>query len=217
MTTPWLSIWTKPRATISKIVAENPNCGLWWLASIYGVCALLNLFQSMALGREFGVGIILILAVVLAPFYGYVSFAIWSWFVFWTGKWFKGKGTFKTVRASYAWSCVPIVVNIPLWGLMAILFGHQLFANTAEASMPPMGLMYAVFAILVVKVIMAIWSLVIFLNTLAEVQGYSMTRSIFNVIVAALILFVLFAIAWSAFIYAIGGAMASGSFLFKPF
>src|SRR5438105_4239723 len=124
---PWLTIWTKPRATIARIVGQNPNQSLWWLAAIYGFCSLLSLFQSMTLGSAMGTIGILILAVIIAPFYGYISFSIWSWFVLWTGKWFKGQGTFKTVRASYAWSCVPIIVSIPLWLLMVILFGHQLF------------------------------------------------------------------------------------------
>lgn len=214
---PWLTIWTKPRATIASVVSENPNRSLWWLASIYGICSLLNLFQSMALGKEFGLGLILILSVILAPFYGYISFAIWSWFVLWTGRWFKGKGTFQTVRASYAWSCVPILVNIPLWAMVVVLFGRPLFAGMLEAQTLPMAWMYTLFAILIIKVIVAIWSLVIFLNALAQVQNYSITRAILNVIVAGLILGIVFFILWSALFYALGGVATSALLFLKPF
>ncbi len=214
---PWVTIWTEPKVTIARIVAENPNRSLWWLAAIYGFCSLLNLFQSMALGSAMGIIGILILAVVLAPFYGYISFSIWSWFVFLTGKWFKGRGTFKAVRASYAWSCVPIILNIPLWLLMVILFGHQLFTNFPDAHLLPSTQIFILFAILIAKVIVAIWSLVIFINALSEVQNYSVIRAILNIVIAGVILGIIVFVLWSLLLYALGGVAMSPFLFWKPF
>lgn len=214
---PWLTIWTRPKATIARIVAENPNRSLWILAWIYGFCSMLNMFQSMALGHAMGTAAILILTLIIAPLYGYISFCIWSFFVFWVGKWFKGLGNFKTVRAAYAWSCVPILFNIPLWLLMVILFGHQLFLNFPEAHLLPQPQVFFLFIILIAKVVLAIWSLVIFLNALAEVQKYSVLRAILNVVVAGLILAVILYVLWSLLIYAVGGVATSAFLFWKPF
>ena len=212
---PWLSIWIRPRATIRSIVAQNPNRGLWVLAAIYGFCSLMNMFQSMVVGEGLGIGAILLLAVVLSPLWGWISFSVWSGFVSWVGKWFKGQGSFKTVRAAYAWSCVPILVNIPLWLLMVALFGHQLFLNYPEAHLLPNGLVTLLFVILIVKVILAIWSLVIYLNALAEVQNFSVIRAILNVIVAGLILSVVLFALWSLLVYWVGtGQPANTASLF---
>ncbi len=214
---PWLSIWTHPRATIAQIVAENPNRSLWWLAAIYGFCSLMNMFQSMALGTALGTVGILILAIILSPFWGWINFTIWSWFVTWTGKWLKGQGHFRSIRCAYAWSCVPILLNIPLWLLMVVLFGHQLFLNFPNAHLLPNSQLMLLFAILVVKVVVAIWSLVIYLNALAEVQKYSILRAILNVVIAGVILGAVLFVIWSLLVYALGG-IASASFLFwKPF
>lgn len=210
---PWLSIWTQPRATIARIVSENPNRSLWLLAAIYGFCALMNLFQSMALGNAMGTLGLLILAIIIAPFYGYVSFSIWSWFVSWVGKWFKGHGSFQTVRAAYAWSCVPIILNIPLWLLMVISFGHQLFMNFPDAHLLPSSQVLLLFIILIAKVVLAIWSLVIYLNALAEVQKYSVLRAILNVVVAGIILAVIMFVIWSLLFYAVGSV---ASVLWNP-
>jgi hypothetical protein len=208
----WLSIWTKPRATIAKIVASNPDRGLWWLAAIYGFCSLMNMFQSMMLGNAMGVAGILILGVILAPFWGWLTFTVWSGFVLWVGKWFKGSGSFKAVRASYAWSCVPIVVNVPLWLLMVALFGRQLFLNFPDAHLLPTGLVTLMFVILTVKVVLAVWSLVIYLNALAEVQGFSVIRAILNVVVAGLVLTVVLFVLWWLLSF-VGGATAPAAFL----
>jgi hypothetical protein len=214
---PWVSIWTKPRATISKIVAENPDRSLWLLAAIYGFCSLMNMFQTVALGSALGIFAVIVLALILSPLYGYVSFSIWSWFVFQVGKWFKGQGTFKEVRSAYAWSCVPILVNIPLWLLMVFLFGHQLFLNFPDAHLLSTVQVFVLFIILIAKVVLSIWSLVIYLNTLSEVQSFSVLRAILNVVVSGLILSIIFFVLWSLLIYAVGGVAASPFMLWKPF
>lgn len=213
---PWLSIWMSPRETIARVVSENPNRSIWWLAFIYGFSSLLNLFQSMTLGKGMGVWGILILAVILAAIYGYVSFSIWSWVVTWTGKLFKGQGTYKTIRASYAWSCVPLILNIPLWLLMVALFGHQLFLNLPDAYLLSGWKVFVLFVVLIAKVILAIWSLVIYINALAEVQKYSVVRSILNMLVAGIVLGIIFFVLWSLLAFAAGG-MAVGPTLYKPF
>lgn len=214
---PWLTIWTQPRSTISRIVAHNPNQCLWWLAAIYGFCSLMNLFQSMALGSAMGPVAIVIWAVVLAPFWGWLNFSIWSVFVSWVGKWFKGEGSFTTVRSAYAWSCVPIVLNVPLWLLMVVLFGQQLFLNFPDAHLLPNYQMTFLFLILIIKVVLAVWSLVIYLNALAEVQKFSILKAILNVVLAGVIFAVIMFVVWSLLIYALGSVPASACILLNPF
>lgn len=202
---PWLAIWTQPRATIREIIADNPNRSLWILASIYGFCSLMNLFQSLMLGVRMSTGALFLLAVVLSPIWGYINFTVWSWFVTWTGKWFKGEGRFITIRSAYAWSCVPITLNIPLWLLMVITFGHQLFVNFSGQALSHSKVTF-LFFILISKVVLAMWSLVIYLNALAEVQKFTMIRAILNVVVAALILIAISWIVW-VIVFALGGTI----------
>ncbi len=213
---PWLTIWTQPKATIMQIVAHNPNQGLWWLASIYGFCSLMNLFQSMYMGMQFGIGAILIFAIILAPIWGYISFSVWSAFVTWTGKWLKGQGHFKAVRAAYAWSCVPLFVNIPLWILMVILLGQQLFMNNLPSETPG-ARVTAMFLILVAKVVLAIWSLVIYLNALASVQHFSVLKAIGNVILAGVVVSILSFVVWQVMGYVMDGQTVASLFLMNFF
>jgi hypothetical protein len=206
---PWFTIWTQPKATMTRIVAENPNRSLWLLAAIWGFCSLLNTFQSAAFGNSMGTIGIFILAVLLSPFWGYLNFTVWSWFVAIVGKWFKGQGSFAAIRSAYAWSCVPIVLNIPLWLLMVMLFGHQLFLNFPDSHLLPNSQVTLLFVILVIKVVLAIWSLVIYLNGLAEVQHFSVLRAIGNVVVAGILLGVVLFVLWNLLAYAMGGVPAA--------
>lgn len=213
MQNPWLTIWTEPRATIARVVAENPNRSIWPLAWVYGFCSLMNLSQSIELGAVMGTAGILILNALLAPFWGYVSFSIWSAVVAFVGKWLKGQGSFQTVRAAYAWSYVPVVLNIPLWLLMVILFGHQLFLDLPNAQVLPYAEVMVLFGILIAKVILAVWSLVIYINALSEVQKFSVLRAIINLVLAGLILMILFSLVWTGLIY-LAGSTKTTAFLF---
>ena len=192
---PWISIWTRPKETIRNIVMANPNRSLWLLAAIYGFSSLLNIFQSAGLGANLGVMPIVLFAVILSPIWGYAMFALWSWIVLVTGKIFRGRGEYQTVRAAYSWSCVPLVFNVAFWFILIALFGRDLFFAIGEDRLTQLEVT-TLFVILIAKVVLAIWSLVIYLNTLAEVQHFSVLRSIGNVILAGIVLCLGFTLLW---------------------
>jgi hypothetical protein len=185
---PWLEIWIRPRATIRRIVQENPSRSLWLLSAIYGFGSLLNNAQTLALGQKFTPLAIFLFAAILSPLWGYVFLSIWSAVVYWVGKCFKGSGTFQTVRTAYVWSCVPFIVNVISWIALTFLFGAHLFMLNSGNRELSENLVFFLFVILIVRLCMAIWSLVIYLNALAEVQNYSVLKAIFNVIVASIIM-----------------------------
>lgn len=185
---PWKSIWLHPRATIRGILAENPRKSLWLLAWIYGFTSLLNGFQSFPLAIRTGFIPVFILAVVLAPFWGYLFFAIWSWVVIFVGKLLKGRATFETARAAYAWSCVPLLANSVLWILLSVFFNQLLFFGSQTNQVLSDPAVTVLFIILIGKLVFSIWSLVLYLQTLAEVQQFSILRSIGNVILASILI-----------------------------
>lgn len=193
---PWLAILTQPRATISAVTAENPKRGLWALAWIYGFLSLLNCFQSLSLGATMSLFPILLLAFVFAPIWGMVVFGIWSWVVYWICKLLGGEGTFSYVRAAYAWSCVPLILSIFLWIFLLFVFGTSLFQNFPESDPMKNGHIVILFGVLVAKVIVAIWSLLIFINALAEVQRFSIARSILSIVLSWVAIGIVIGLIW---------------------
>lgn len=192
---PWATIWVHPRATIRRIVNENPNQSIWLLAWIYGFSALLGSFQSFSLGSSLGIIAIFIIALVLAPLWGYIVFTVWSWVVLWTGKWLKGTGSFQEVRAAYAWSNVPIIVSDVIWIIMLVMFGARIFVTQADNTPAiPQGFAIGLLGLLFIKVVFSIWSLVIYLIALSEVHRFSVMRAIGNVIISAIIVGIVMAV-----------------------
>lgn len=193
---PWRSMWIKPRETIRDVAEETPNKALWLLAWIYGFGSLLGSFQSLNVAPAVGMGLALLIAIVLAPFWGMLIFAVWSWIILWVGKLLKGAGTFKTIRAAYAWSCVPLIVNVPLWLILVAFYSQLLFFGTEDQAMLSGPALTVLFLILTGKLVFAIWALVIYLQALAEVQQFSVLRSIGNVILGAIVVSLIMALLW---------------------
>ena len=129
-------------------------------------------------------------------------------------KWLKGKGDFQKLRAAYAWSCVPIAATDVIWIFMIALFGAYLFLS------PPILLSGQAIIFMVLslgKVVFSVWSLVIYINALSEVQQFSILRAIGNIILAAIILWIVFTVLWMLAMHVFGApagvASASGAAL----
>ena len=123
-------------------------------------------------------------------------FAIWSAVVVWVGKLLKGQANFATARAAYAWSSVPLLGNIPLWLLLVLFYSQFLFYGMHDQIVMP-GAAMLLFLILIAKLVFAIWAIVIYLQMLAEVQQFSILRTIVNVILASLVIGIASALIWS--------------------
>lgn len=184
----WLTIWVHPRDTIRKIVAGNPNRGLLILALIYGFSSLLGTFQSFSLGSHMGVIAIFLMALVVGPIWGYIIFSVWGWVLFWTGKLLKGAGDFRDIRASFAWSSVPIIISDLIWMIAIAMVGSALFVQGNEGNQFAQGASSLLLAFAFIKLVMSIWSLVICVSTLAEVQRFSVLRAIGNLILAGILI-----------------------------
>ena len=185
---PWITIFTKPRMTIRAIVDNNPNFRLFWLAAIYGACSLLGLIQNFRAGESSKL-IYILPFLLLAPFWGYLLFSFSSFFVFIAGRLLKGQGSFKAVRSAYAWSSVPLIINLILWLFLISFFGLGLFSEEVLRGMLTPASSFFLMGVILVQFVFSIWSLVIYVVSLSEVQRFSILRTLANLLIAFLFFF----------------------------
>lgn len=190
---PWLSMWTKPRETIRAIVSFDPKYQFPLLAAIYGFPMLLNFAQSLSLGMNAHWGIILLIAAVLATFAGMLGILITSALLHWTGKWLGGKSTFLEMRAAVTWSNVTNIVTSATWLILALTFGQLAFVENFS-SLAFMGWeKLLIFVLFLIQAVVSIWSIVIFIKAVAEVQGFSAWKGLLNLIIPIIMIIL---VAW---------------------
>lgn len=193
---PWLGILTKPRETIRAIIERNPNFRIIPLSIIYSLPSLFLAAQKLSMGAGMNSWVIVILCIVLALPIGWLGFCINSLFLLWTGKLLKGKGSFKNIRAAFAWSSVPNIVNVAIWGILLFAFGGAVFMSTFPTTLFAGAHGFLLQTAFVAQVVAAIWMLVIFVKALGEVQGFSAWMGLLNVVLGVIL--------WMVMAYFIG-------------
>jgi len=180
---PWTNIWVKPRETIKKIVNFNPRFRFAILSFLYGLPMLLHMAQNLDLGDQFTTAGIVVAALVLATFVGMLAIVIASGLIYWTGQWIGGKSSYINIRAAVSWSNVPNIAAIIVWFIMIYNFRTEIFMDGfGEMAMSSSASMMLNVAMLIESAV-AIWSFIILVKALGEVQGFSAWKGVLNVLI----------------------------------
>lgn len=188
---PFKTILTKPKETILQVVKINPNYKLWLLCFIYGFVSILGFSQSVSLGYRLNFFLIILACLILATLWGYIAFSVSSFFVYITGKWLKGVANYKSIRAAFAFSNVPMIVNIFIWILLIFVFQDKIFKDFPTSYILTKFEMIILFTALFIQLIISVYVIVLYINTIAAVQNFSILRSIFNIILSLVLAFVI--------------------------
>lgn len=205
MIAPWFSIWTRPRTTLRAIVRAKPTFGFWILATLYAVASLFSLANFYSWGLS-SCSSPFFLLLVLSPILGIVIFYLNAWVLQWTGSFFKGKAPIWHIRAALAWSKVPYIASLLLW--LTLLATNNTEAVFVQAVPGSLGIVTTL-----IPLTLSLWSLVLLIQGISEVQSFSLGRSIANVLCSEMFVWLIILI--SAFIirYAFIGTVSSFSLI----
>ena len=184
---PWFSMWVHPRRTIRQIVATNPDRLVLILAAVGGIVQALANAESKSTGDKESLTSILLISLILGPIGGIVGLWVGGSLLHWTGGWIGGQAGSRRVRTALAWSQVPSIWGLLLWIPAILLFGAELFMKATpiiDAS-SLLSALYLVFSI--GTAVIGVWSCVVFLHSLGEVQGFSAWKALLNSLLAMLV------------------------------
>ena len=140
--------------------------------------------QAMSLGTSYNLVSIILGCLFLSLFAGMILITVSSGLLFMTGKWIGGAASFLQIRCAVSWSNITNLVSVFMWVSLVAVFQQELFTDlfvTASFTQKESMLLTGIFLI---QTVMSIWSLVILVQSLAEVQGFSSWKSILNILVS---------------------------------
>lgn len=174
---PWIDIWFSPRQTIRRIVDTNPTRSVILITLLAAIGETLDNARNRSMGDRMPLWIILGIALILGPLGGLLGLYIGGAWLRWTGSWFGGQATSEQVRAAIAWSNVPDLVNLAIWIPLLLLTGGDIF-GTSSLLGTNQTLACLILPLILVKLGIALWGLVIQVQTLAEVHRFSAWRAV---------------------------------------
>lgn len=158
---------------------------------------MMQLAQSYSISLYLSWPMILIAALIAAPFLGMLGIVISSALFVWIGRWLGGVGTFQQVRSAVAWSNVPIFITGLTWLIFLGVFRGMLFYEGFFASAFIGRELLLVTLLGGLQMVVSIWAIVILVAMLAEVQKFSIWRAVLNIFLPFFLIAVLFwAVLW---------------------
>ncbi len=187
---PWFSMWTKPRKTMRYILNDNPRKYIIPLAMIYGVLSALDKASLKNMGDTFSLWSILLIAIVGGSIGGICYVYLDALLLKWTGTWIGGKGTTEQIRAAITWGSIPYIIVSILWIPELILYGKELFTTATPMIDASLSLSILLIVLGIIEFVFSIWSVIVGLKCLGEVQGFSAWKALGNSILAGLVILV---------------------------
>ena len=192
---PWFSMWLHPRRTIRQIVETDPDRLVLLLAAVGGIAQAFANAENKSSADKVSLTTVLLIALILGPLMGVFSLWLGSVLLRWTGSWIGGQADSRRIRSALAWSNVPQIWSLLLWFPAIFFFGAELFTKATPVIDASAALSGLYFGFSLGTVVVGVWSFVVFLHSLGEVQGFSAWKALGNATLAVLaILIPLFAI-----------------------
>ncbi len=182
---PWLSIWTRPRMTVATMVRTNPQKHVILLVVLWGITDSLGRGAGSGIGDRANLLVLLGSAIVAGSLGGVIVLYIASWVLRITGVWLGGEASSRAIRTAFAWATLPVVVTLPFWLGMIAWAGKEVFVSEPFNENDLGSLVYIGF--LLMNMVAVIWTLFIFTKGISQVQGFSIWRTISNIVVAIIV------------------------------
>jgi len=172
---PWKTVWFSPRLTIQRVIAAEPRpswTGVIALAALHQVFAALRVDPvdgTFSSSRSVMPAILGALQIVFGVLVGPFLLAF-------VGSWLGGDADADDIRHAVAWSYVPLAIFGLLWIPLLIAFGGPPAGATPQGAAQWLGVLLAL-------VIFAggIWTLVLEVIMLAEVQHFAVWRAVISI------------------------------------
>lgn len=184
---PWISMWTHPRRTVQELVSYKPTYGFYILSVIVGWPAAIQIAQIYNLSEFLSFPVILLITVLASPLLGAIGIVIFSGLLYWTGKSLGGVASFAEVKCATAWSNITGLFSVFIYILLIAYFQGGWFCPSWVNMPVDRYMAYILFTLFVLQVVFFIWTIYLFIQSIAQVQRFSVWKALGSVIMAVLV------------------------------
>lgn len=193
-TSPYLSIWFKPRTTLEHLIKNDPKRSVLALAALAGITKALNQASWKNMGDRMDTLSIILYSIMLGPIYGIFVLYVISAIIRSTGRMLSGTASALHMRTVLAWASLPIACELALWIPKLILGGSEMFKKRTPIldAKPELNIYF--WAILIAEVLLMAWTFVIALKGTALAQNFSTWKAGLNLFLAFIFAIIFYAL-----------------------
>ena len=183
-------IWFKPRMVFKYINDSQYDKYVYVLLILAGIMKSFDRAVDKNMGDNLSLIFVISICVFLGGLLGWISYYIYTALISWTGKWLDGKGDTKSLLRMTSYAMIPAILALVFIILQVGLFGIELFQSGFDVSSYGLVSIVIYFITLIFEIILGLWSLVIFVIGLSEIQKLSIGKSILNMLLPVFIIII---------------------------
>lgn len=183
-------IWTSPRLVFKFLNDNRYDKYVYILLILAGITRTFDRASTQNMGDDISLIAVLAICIILGGLLGWISYYIYAALMSWSGKWLKGQGDTDSLLRMMSHAMIPSIVALILLILQIAVFGNGIFQS--ELDIYSSGLLSIIVFYITVffEIVLGIWTLVIFVIGISEVQKISIGKSILNMILPGLIIII---------------------------
>jgi hypothetical protein len=187
---PWLEILYRPRTTIRRIIQLDPKRGVYVLAALAGYAQFFDNASDQAIGNNMALPTILGTGLVAGGVGGIIGLAIGTFVIGFVARRLGGDAESEDTMAALAWAQVPSVISLVLVAVQLLVFGGDFFKSEIPIleENPAIALVFVPIA--AAGLLLSLWQLVLTVLTIAEVNRFSIWRSIAALLISGIVMVV---------------------------
>jgi len=183
-------IWTSPQLVFKYLNDTRYDKFVWVLLMLAGIGNAFDRASARHIGDYFPLIGVLAIGIAGGVIFGWISYYIYAALLCWTGKWLKGKADTDSLLRMVSHAMIPLIVTLILLIPRISVFGNEMFQSDASIYETEVWSMVIYYCISFIETILGLWSLVLIVIGISEVQKFSIEKSILNMILPVLILIV---------------------------
>lgn len=183
-------IWFYPRQVFKFINDTRYDKYVVPLLVLSGISRSFDRAVAQNMGDKMSLIGVISICVIAGGLLGWVSFYLYSAFVSWTGDWLKGKGDAKALLNIFSYAMLPSIIGLIFLTIQIIIFGNEIFKKNGEVISEGWVSNIVGYTSMGLDFLLGIWTLVLTVIGVSEVQKLSIGKSILNLLLPVLIFLV---------------------------
>jgi hypothetical protein len=168
-------IWTLPRPIFKYINHFRYEKHLTVLLILAGISSAFDRSERNNLGSYDSIGFTIIVSILVGALFGWISYYLYSSLIRLTGKWINGKADTDSILRTLAYASIPSIAGLVLIIPKLLLRGSDLYENVLT------------YGFSITESILGIWTLVLSVIGMSEIQQFSNGKALLNLILAVLV------------------------------
>ena len=183
-------IWTSPRMVFKYINDNNYDKYVKILLVLAGIARAFDRAMMKDRGDDSSLLFIILSSIIIGGLLGWLTYYIYSGLISLTGDWLGGQGNTHSILRVFSYALIPSIIALLIIVPQISVYGIELFKSNGNYDGSDLIKYILLYGGVVMETILGLWTIVLVVIAISEVQKISIGYAILNLLLPILFIVV---------------------------